>query len=26
VLKKIMLNVFPETTKLWQEIYWDEQE
>ena len=26
LLKKIMLNVFPETTKLWQEIYWDEQE
>ena len=26
VLKKIMLNVFPETTKLWQEVYWDAQE
>ena len=23
-LKKIMLDVFPETTKLWQEVYWDE--
>ena len=22
-LKGIMLNVFPETTKLWQEVYWD---
>ena len=22
-LKKIMLRIFPETTKLWQEIYWD---
>jgi thymidylate synthase (FAD) len=22
-LKKIMLDVFPETTKLWQEVYWD---
>ena len=25
-LKKIMLNVFPETTKLWQEVYWDNQD
>ena len=23
VLKGIMLDVFPETTKLWQEVYWD---
>ena len=22
-LKDIMLDVFPETTKLWQEVYWD---
>ena len=22
-LKKIMLEIFPETTKLWQEIYWN---
>ena len=22
-LKKIMLRIFPETTKLWQEVYWD---
>jgi hypothetical protein len=22
-LKGIMLDVFPETTKLWQEVYWD---
>jgi thymidylate synthase (FAD) len=23
-LKKIMLDVFPETTKLWEEVYWNE--
>ena len=22
-LKNIMLKIFPETTKLWQEVYWD---
>ena len=26
VLKKIMLEVFPETTKLWQEVYWDSED
>ena len=25
-LKKIMLKIFPETTKLWQEVYWDSSE
>ena len=25
-LKKIMLEVFPETTKLWQEVYWDAED
>mgnify|MGYP003322214479 CR=1 FL=1 len=25
-LKKIMLEIFPETTKLWQEVYWDSSE
>jgi thymidylate synthase (FAD) len=24
VLKEIMLDVFPETTKLWEEVYWNE--
>jgi thymidylate synthase ThyX len=23
-LKKIMLDVFPETTELWEEVYWNE--
>ena len=23
-LKEIMLEVFPETTKLWEEVYWNE--
>ena len=25
-LKKIMLKIYPETTKLWQEVYWDSSE
>ena len=23
-LKEIMLEVFPETTKIWKEVYWNE--